>query len=231
MNYILTYLFEQEQTKNAFAQYGTFAHEILDLYARGELEGYQLLSEFELRYDSEVTAEFPLLKNGKSMGENYYNNAIEYFSNFNGFGEYEIINSESRFEVQFDDFIFNGIIDLTMKSGDDIIICDHKSKAGFKDAEEEKIYKRQLYLYAHYIYEKYGKYPKTLMFNLFRLGEYIKYEFNKDDFDEAVNWMREVVSKIRKLHSSYNYFFCHNICGHGVGDGICPLKDGGFTCR
>lgn len=226
MSYILTYLFKQEQEENAFAQYGILVHDILDLYAQGRLESYELLKEFELRYDTEVTAEFPPLKNGGNMGANYYNNAVNYLSNFDGFGEYEIIKSEERFAVQFDDFIFNGIIDLTMKSGDDIIICDHKSKAGFKDEEEEKVYRRQLYLYSHYIHEKYGKYPKKLIFNLFRLEKFEEYEFNIDDFNEAVEWMRGIVARIRKFYSSYDYFFCNHICGHGVGDGICPMKDG-----
>ena len=58
-------------------------------------------------------------------------------------------------------------------------MLDHKSKGKFKSKKEQAEYARQLYVYAKYVKEKYGKFPKVLIFNMFNAGELIKIPFNK----------------------------------------------------
>lgn len=177
------------------------------------MEIYDLLTEFENGYEENVPEEFPMLRNKKSMETGYYDDAINYLSSFSGFGNYKILAVEEKFDVLINDFIFNGVIDLILEDNDgNIIIMDHKSKKTFANDDEEKKYKRQLYLYAYYIRERFGKFPTQLKFNMFRNLEIKTYEFIESEFDEAVKWMFESVEMIRQIYCGYNYFFCQNLC-------------------
>lgn len=214
INFIGTYIFKLEQSENALGQFGSYVHNLLFRYVTGELEIYDLLTEFENGYEDNVTEEFPTLRNGKSMGDAYYEDAYNYFSTFSGFGDYKVLAAEEQFEIQIENFIFNGFIDLILEDADgEITVMDHKSKKSFADEQEEKHYRRQLYLYSAYIFKKYGKYPKELKFNMFRTQDMKTYEFNKDDFDEAMEWTISTVDKIRQLYLNFDFFFCYNLCG------------------
>jgi hypothetical protein len=143
-------------------EYGAYLHQLLEKWAKGELEIFELLTEFENGYEINVPTPFPYLRNKKYMGDDYYYDAIDFFTDFDGIGDYEILGIEDHFEIQIEDFIFNGYIDLILKDkNDQLIVWDWKSKKSFKDAEEEKHYRRQLYLYSYYVKEKYGKFPSS----------------------------------------------------------------------
>jgi len=222
VSFIASYILKLPQTQNAFASYGSLMHLLLQEFAQNKLEIYDLLTEFENRYEENVPEEFPKLRNGKSMEDGYYDDAIRYLSSFSGFGEYKVLAAEEVFEVQVEDFIFNGVIDLILEDlNGDIVIMDHKSKKTFADEDEEKIYRRQLYLYCLHIHNKYGKYPIKLKFNMFRNLDVLSFEFKQEEFDEAVNWMLETVKEIKKIYCDYDYFFCNHLCGYGK---ICHAK-------
>lgn len=222
LNYIYSYILKQKQKENAMSQYGILIHSILDRWAKGQLEIYDLLAEYKANYDSAVTEPFPILRNGKSMGISYYADGESFFTNFNGIEEYRIVESEVKFEIQIEDFIFNGIIDLILKDKDgNIILWDWKSKADFKDEEEEKKYQKQLYLYSYYIKDKYRVFPSKIVFYCFRKLQKHEYIFNYDDFQKSIKWMFDTIKEIRKLNCKYDYFFCNNLCG---SRDICLLK-------
>ena len=227
ISFISTYILKTESVSNGMAQYGELMHSELDKYSKGLLEIYDLLTDFENRYDEEVTEGFPILRNKKSMGDKYYEDAINYLSSFSGWGDYKVISSEEKFDLPVNDFIFNGVIDLILedKSGN-IIIMDHKSKNGFSDEVEESHYKRQLYLYAGYIKDHYGKFPTEMKFNMFRIPEIKTYTFKEDEYNEANKWMLNTVDEIRKLYLNYNYFFCSQLCNSRK---ICQVKFGAET--
>jgi len=213
MGFIFTYILKTESLGNSFSDFGTYCHKILEDYANGKLETYDLLAEFENGYDDNIVNPFPKLRNGKSMGDKYFEDGVRYFSNFEGFGDYKILAAEEKFEIQITDFIFNGFIDLVLEDSEgNIILWDHKSKSGFSDDEEERKYRRQLYLYSYFINEKYGKFPSKLIFNMFRIPEEKTYSFDEKDYQEAIKWMFDTVAKIRELYASYSWFFCNNIC-------------------
>ena len=215
--YYLTYVEGQRGDDNAFSQYGTLIHSILERWAKGNIPIVELASVFEWEFDTEVSKQFPYNKY-KDLRESYYNQGIEFLTAFDGLPDYTIIAAEEKFETQIDDWIFNGIIDLILqdKSGE-FVVWDWKSKAGFKNETEQKAYARQLYGYSLYVKEKYGHYPKKLCFGMFRQKEQIEINFNIKQMLEAIDWMRHTVKDIRSCwdyEPTINLFFCRELCGH-----------------
>ena len=217
----LTYIRNFKGEGNAYSSTGTFSHSILERYAKGKLYIWDLLDEFVNNYDKEVPYKFPPNKY-VDLGEKNYNSGVEYFTNFEGFDEIgEIIDAEIKVTTDLEDwdvkYQFTGFIDLLLKKDDEYIVLDHKSKGKFKSKKEQSEYARQLYVYAKYVKEKYGKFPKTLIFNMFNAGELIKIPFNKTDYEEAINWCVDTINKIKeeiKFDKNVNNFFCDNLCNH-----------------
>lgn len=214
-NYCFTYFLGQEKEQNCYSDFGNLAHSLLQEWAEGSIEIYDLLSEYENRYDNIVTHDFPRLRNGLTSADKYYEEGYNFFANFDGIGdEYEIVGVEEEFEIQVDDFLFVGKIDLIIKDKDgNYGIFDWKSKEKFKDAEEEVAYRKQLYLYSLYILDKYKVYPSKTIFYCFRQQKLYEKPFDIDSFNEAVGWMKEIVNKIRKtFYCQYEWFRCNQIC-------------------
>jgi ATP-dependent exoDNAse (exonuclease V) beta subunit len=215
----LTYIEQRKGTDNAFSQYGSFVHELLEDYANNKKAVFELLDAFVDGYPFSVTKEFPPNAH-VDLNESYYNDGVAYFTEFDGFGDYEVVAAEDEFEEAIDDdFILNGFIDLVLKDKDgNIIIRDHKSKSSFKNKKEQHDYARQLYLYRLRIYRKYGQYPKLLQFNMFRKQNLIDIPFNQKDYDEALLWMKNTVKQIRECKeypAKADEFFCKFLCNHG----------------
>ena len=211
-----TYIDNKPQDENAFAQYGTFVHSILERYAKGELDFAELSDIYENEYKDNVTVEFPP-NSFVDLSERYYEQGKDFFNQFWGYSDKKIIAAEEKFEIELDDFIFNGIIDLVFEEDGNLIIRDYKSKAKFKSRAELKEYARQMYLYSLYVKEKYGKYPSELQFLMFRTNELVSIEFSEDALREAIEWAKETVSQIRNAWAYENKepdFFCDAICSY-----------------
>lgn len=147
---------------------------------------------------------------------------------------YEVLNVEQEVNLDIDGYKFIGYIDLVIRDKEDnkIIIFDHKSKSKFKNKTEHQEYLRQLYLYAIYVKEQYGEYPKQLIFNMFRAGQIIKANFNIDDYEKTKEWFIRTIKQIEndtkfydKIFLEYQHknkdisdyknddFFCCYLCG------------------
>lgn len=215
----MRYVFGLHGDGNAFAQVGTLAHSILERYAKGELTIAQMAPTFKKEFSSAVTEPFP--KFFKDLKDIYYKGTLAYFNNFSGFGNHKILAVEDRFDVDIDDWVFNGVIDLLLEDEDgNLIVEDHKSKSGFKSKAEQKKYARQLYLYAHYVYQKYGKFPKKLIFNMFRKQFLLEIDFNEIDYLEALDWAKKTVVDIRNeedYEPEFDDFYCDNLCDFRKG--------------
>lgn len=229
------YLDNEEQSENAFAQYGTVCHSILEDYEKGELAEYELAEVFEDRWGKEVTCEFPSTYRYGSMGDRYFEDGLRYFSAFDGFPEnWDIVGAEIDAEFEYKGHQFLGFIDLLVRDKNDgkLIVVDHKSKKGFKGATERDEYAIQLYLYSKYVYDNYGEYPKQLIFNMFRTGEFVKVDFDIEKYRLALDWATAIIESIYqdvdfwdkillKYESEgkdideykYNDFFCWHLCG------------------
>lgn len=214
--YYLNYIERREGENNAFAEYGSFVHSILESYAKGSLSVFELLDKYKDEYIFNITKEFPYNKY-KDLAESYYEDGIEFFSNFEGLEDYKILGVEDKFEEEINnDYILTGFIDLVLEDKDgNLILHDWKSKAGFKNKTELNKYAKQLYLYSIRLKRLYGKFPDKMQFGCFRKQETIQVDFSKEKYEEALKWMDDTVDKIRKC-SSYepknDMFFCNNLC-------------------
>ena len=130
--YYFTYCVEPrlEELPNAYSEYGTLGHALLDEYAMGFLLAEELGNEYDKRYLDYVRSKFPPFPKG--YAEKAYNSGLEYFKNFTGYGEqYEIVSSEQKFTTEIAGHKFTGIVDLILKdkATGGFIVVDHKSKS------------------------------------------------------------------------------------------------------
>ena len=208
----------------AFGEYGSWIHSILQGYFNGEYTEWDLPQVYQDGYKEHVTHTFP--KNAYvDLDEKYYQQGLDYLTNFSFDREkYEIlgVEKEVRFEIAGQPFV--GYIDLLLrdKTNGNIVIVDHKSSSfGYtkqgvskKDQKHFKEFQRQLYLYCIPIIKEYGK-VDTLEWNMFRDGRFITIPFNKDDFDETMQWANDVVQRIKNNTNylpKFDYYYCANLC-------------------
>lgn len=219
--YYFTYCVEPrlEELPNAYSEYGTLGHALLDEYAMGFLLAEELGDEYDKRYLDYVRSKFPPFPKG--YAEKAYSSGLEYFKNFTGYGEqYEIISSEQKFTTEIAGHKFTGIVDLILKdkATGGFIVVDHKSKSLSRMKADKKKYMRQLYLYCTYIQEKYGVFPTELRFNLFKEGGAIVSEpFDETTYHATVQWMVDLIQEIEGTteypEKDKNDMFCQYICG------------------
>ena len=222
--YYLKYIEKNRETEsNAFAEYGTMCHKILEKYAKGELEVYELLDEFDKGF-KEIQHPFPYNKY-TNLSDSYYEGGYTFFQNWDGLDEYKILGSEDEFIINEKDFNFKGYIDLILQDKDGrIILHDWKSKSKFKSKAEKREKSRQLYLYSRRIKERFGVFPDVLQFGMFRVDKTERFKFDLDEYKRAVDWMYSTVDEIRNCNdwgSTPNYFFCDNLCDYRD---ICEMK-------
>lgn len=194
----LGYLDALPRVDNAFSDWGTFMHSLMERYFKGELEFFELSQAYLDGYDEAVKCEFPPNK-FCDLSQRYYAAGKEYLDSFDGtaFEDCEVVGVEQRVRLTIGGRPFIGVIDLILKHGDDFIIVDHKSKSAFKSKREQAEYARQLYLYALYIHEKYEKWPVKLVFHMVRNhGELVEIPFCLADCEAAQKWFIDTIDKI-----------------------------------
>lgn len=222
--YKLKYIDHKLGIGNAFSSFGTLVHSIMERYAKGELELWDLPSVYEWEFETTVPEKFPWNKY-VNLRNSYYDQGLAFLKTFQGYEKYKLLGIEDEFKLQIDDWIFVGIIDLVFEDEDGrLIIRDYKSKASFKDEKEQSKYARQLYLYSLYVKEKYGRYPDELQFLMFRKQNTVKIPFNQDELNEAVKWTTDTVRIIRETFDyppTCESFYGDNLCNHRE---YCDLK-------
>lgn len=228
-NFYLDYIKKVDKTQNGFAQYGTFVHELLEKYAKGELLIFELLDKYQEDFTKNVTCDFP--PNAYvDLADTYYQGGLEYFTSFEGFDKYKIIEAEKEVKFKIDKYNFIGYIDLLIENENgEIEIIDHKSKdlkkpqkskwndvAKRRDSELYH-YLRQLYIYCIPIIEQEKITPKYLNFNCFRKQNWIRVPFDIEDYKESKKWALDIINQIyadETMTKVYNKdFFCNHICG------------------
>lgn len=213
--FYLQYIKDLSKTQNAFSEWGSFCHKILEKYYKGELDFYELSQVYKSEYSQNITLSFPPNKY-VNLNENYYNSGKEYFDNFDGkYSDCEIVGVEKEIDIQIGKYRFIGYIDLILKDKNGFIIVDHKSKKKFKTKKEKEEYLRQLYLYSIYIHKTYGEYPNKLIFNMFRANNEEEESFNIKKIEEAKKWAIDTIEKIYKdidFKAKPDQFFCNHLC-------------------
>lgn len=196
--YYQKYVEKSEGATNAFASYGTLVHSIMERYAKGEAEVWDLPGIYEWEFESAIPERFPYNKYA-DLRASYYTSGLEFLNNFQGYDKYKILGVEEKFEIDLGGWILNGIVDLIYQDEDGrLIIRDYKSKSSFKNKKEQKEYARQLYLYSAYVNQKYGRYPDELQFLMFRKQQIVSITFDQEAFKEAFDWAEDTVKNIRE---------------------------------
>ena len=230
--YYLKYIEDREEQSNGFAEQGTLIHELLDEWAKTGAKNSYLMAEYERRYPEVVVTSFPRMLTAKGYAEKTYQQGLDYFENFDGFPGFEIVSAEEEFDgkIKLTDGTerpFIAYVDLTLRREftGDLVIVDHKSKswAEFRRHRDE-MYKQQ-YLYAYFVHEKYGEWPASLMFNLFKEQKTDEQEFSMDKFNETMQWATDAIHQIESfdvldwMNSKEQKtpgkpdFFCEFVCG------------------
>ena len=210
------YIDAESKEQNAFAQWGSYMHSILESYYRGKLDLFDILQEYQKHYDQNVTIDFPPNKY-VDLNQTYYEAGEHFCSEFNDeFARYKVLDIEKSFTTTIGGFNFVGVIDLILQDPDthEYIIVDHKSHK-FKNQKEINTYLMQLYLYATYVFETYKEYPTKLIFNELRTGRLIENTFEKQIYDECVE---QFISVIHSIYEDTDFaphiddFFCSYLC-------------------
>ena len=130
----LTYLQCMDRVDNAFAQWGSLAHSLLERYFRQQVELWDLSGLYEKEYARAVTERFPFPR----LEGSYYERGMEYFDNFGGqLGDEEkVLAVEDRYTSTLGGRPVVGIIDLVLRNRSGLIVCDHKSRGKWKSREE-----------------------------------------------------------------------------------------------
>ena len=212
------------QEQNSFAEYGTHCHSLLERWAKGELMSFELADAYEAEYDEAVKHYFPPFPKG--LAGRYYDEGLQYFRSFDGFGgDMEILSVEDKFELDIRDNRFVGIADLVLRDRNSggITVIDHKSKSmnSMKKAQYENT--RQLYTYAAYVKERFGAFPTLLRFNMFRYGVNIDEPFSMERYEETMDWIERTIAEIRaekEWKVSSSGYFCRFICSTRL---YCPI--------
>lgn len=209
----LAYLLCEDRAENAFAQWGSLAHSLLERYFRRQIDLWDMSGLYEREYSEAVTEQFPFQR----LEESYYERGLEYFDGFSGQigDETEVIGIEERYHSSLEDRPVIGVIDLILRNNSGLIVCDHKSRGKWKSKVERRKYLRQLNIYAMQVKEKYGEWPAELWFNKFREGCLDKEPFSEAAAQEDQEWFLRSIDKIYKAEdfpANPDQFFCDYLC-------------------
>ena len=222
----LRYIDCNKSENGFFGEYGSLIHKILEKYEKGELSLFELNDYYEEHFSENVPHDAPPNKY-VDIKQSYYEKGLDYFNNIDlDLDKYEVlgVEKEIRFQIAGKDFI--GYIDLLLKEKETgkIIILDHKSasikilkngKVSKSDQEHVREFIRQLCLYAIPIIEEYG-HVDELWWNLFKDKNWLKMPFNKEDYDEAIQWAEDTLKLIeaeKEWLPNPDFYYCNYLCG------------------
>ena len=210
---------------NFYAEYGSFCHKILEMYAHGKLSIFELADYFNEHFDEAIPSS--IYSKTTDIRGKYRKLGTEYFENIDlDFDNYEILGIELKCDFEIDGKKFTGFIDLLLreKATGDIILQDHKSaeypigkRGKMLKSEVDKFeqYKKQLYLYCVQVYKDYGVFPKKIGWNYFKNRKWLFLDFNKKDYDEAIEWAKQTIVEINETEffpPNPDFYYCHNLC-------------------
>ena len=223
----LRYIDCNKSENGFFGEYGSLIHKILEKYENGELSLFELNDYYEEHFSDGVPHDAPPNKY-VDIKQSYYEKGLDYFNNIDlDLDKYEVlgVEKEVRFQIAGKDFV--GYIDLLLKEKETgkIIILDHKSasikilkngKVSKSDQEHVREFIRQLCLYAIPVIEEYG-HVDELWWNLFKDKNWLKMPFNKEDYDEAIQWAEDTLKLIEAekqwLPNNSSSYYCNYLCG------------------
>jgi hypothetical protein len=212
-----------EQTDSFFGVLGKGCHQIMEDLDNGEhfdteqrfMEAWQEADAYPAHYDAQTSG---FIKNA------YFKKLVKFFKKVPPQST-PLYKAEQEILIPIGDFMLKGFIDRVGDNGR--ILVDYKTNnpAGdFWDMDKKLI---QLYLYAGWVKRKFGYFPEKLIFWFIRYNDdpkrrYHIETFNKNKFDKAIQWAKDMVAEIRQHKGEYETkpieevkesLFCQVICG------------------
>lgn len=219
--WFLRYIRGEEGVPLFYSSFGSFVHELLAGFYRGELTRDEMKTKYIFGFRENVKGERP----PGDVASNYFAKGLEYITNFEPL-PFKILGVEE--EVRFSACGMNllGYIDLVGEDEDGLAVIDHKSrdlrgrskrkKPTMKDTELDDML-RQLYIYSAAVEQKYGRLPAKLVFNCYRTGTVITEPFVAEKYDEAIRWAHKTVERLKdaeEFYPQYDFFKCRNLCDY-----------------
>lgn len=228
-----TYIDCEPKCSNAFAEYGSCCHKILEEYEKGELSIFDLSDEYDRRFADEVVTDFPPNKYA-DLRESYYLKGQKYFEEIDlPIDEIEILGVEEKVNFELGGKPFVGFIDLRYRDKNgNIIFMDHKSanigitktgKISKSSAEKMKKYKYQQYLYTIPFVES-GQKVDYLEWNFFNNQKIYRIPWSEKEYNEARKWALDTIELIENKSDwdpNTDWYFCNNLCDYRL---YCPYK-------
>lgn len=224
--FYLKYIQCNKGRPNFFGQYGSFVHEILEMYVKEEISLFEISQYYEENFSKYITCDAPTNKY-VDIRQSYYDKGLDYLDNIDLIlDEYEILGVEKEVRFSIGGYEMIGYIDLLLKNREDgsITVLDHKSASlKFKkngevsktDLEHVLNFKRQLYLYSMAVINEFKVEPKFLKWNLFKERKWLTVEFDHNEYKEALQWAEDTVKQIEQETAwlpNPSKYFCWNIC-------------------
>lgn len=215
----------------AFGQFGGFCHDILENYAKGKLEVFELSKKYKDDFEKVVSCPFPPNKY-VDLKEKYYEEGLNFFDNFEGYDDVKIIGIENKYDFKVGKYNFTGKVDLETEGK----IIDYKTK---KASHLERLTKKhnkeeyitmtdgrfikfddfiQLLLYSIPYKEKHKKYPDFLVLDLIKANDKYIIKFEEPLLHRAIKWVEKKIQEIYntkefKKGEDLDNFWCDWICG------------------
>lgn len=196
---------------NFFNTFGTLGHSVFERVDRNEILSSQAFQEWDSRYEAEVVAHTHKWMDG------WKRDADTFFKNFKGWST-EAVWVEEHFVIDAGGFMFQGHVDRLGRAKDgSLIITDYKCAKPYEGTQlREKA--RQLYLYSIAVKQKFGEWPKKLVFFHFKDNVATSIPFKLEGVSEAVEWADRMVQEIENYEGDYpmqdNKYFCEAVCGY-----------------
>lgn len=212
-----------EKAGNAYSDFGSFCHSLLEKYIKGEYKKEQLLEVYEDTFFDEIQS-FSIGKNDPL--DKLYDYGYDYFSNVNiDTKVMKPIYVEENIEFNLGKHKFRGIIDFMYEDENgDVVILDHKTseypisqKGTIKKSKESVMlgYQRQLGIYTIGVLQLQKYKPKYIGWNFIRGGKIYKIPITPEILEDAKTWGLDVIDRIYNEESfakNKQYFMCSTLC-------------------
>jgi hypothetical protein len=227
-SWFLNYIEHKPQIQNGFSLYGTMVHSILENWAKGVILQHELAEEYFRQYYQCMTLPIPRMGQN-DLNPKYFQRGLDYFLNFRGFGEKEIITSEYDFVYSYKGLRWRSIIDLLVKDDQDkVFLIDFKIWADSKTNTYMKEHFRQQYLYCIALWKFLKIVPDSIILEFPVRGDCYIEKFDSKRFHESEDWAFQTLDEISKETEwapTVDKTFCQCICGYREICEHCPKKE------
>lgn len=232
LSFKMTYIDSEERMGNAFGEFGSYIHSILEKFFKDELDLFKLVDYYKKHYKESVKCSFPVFP--PNMSDKYYEQGLEFFTNFNfDKSQYEIVYIEEKIKTEYKDFSFVFIPDLVAKDKrtGEYVLFDYKTANLYtKDRPIKKKIediKKQIHLYSYFLWHTKQIEISKIYIWAIRNNKTIELPYDQFYGFNTLEWLEETVGEI-KQEQEWGYdnsqpYFCQNLCSVRF---VCPFMSG-----